>query len=51
MSHSVGMYNGDNTPEDQALLVTERCCFSNLLEGLYSPCPCEVTAKRWVIDL
>ena len=41
---------GDDHPEDQALFVTERCCLSNLVEGLASPCPCGLTIKPWALE-
>ena len=30
--------------------LTERCCFSDLVEGLSSPCPCGLTVKPWTIE-
>ena len=47
----LGVYVSDENHEDQALFVTERCCFSDLVEGLSSPlsspCPCGLTVKPW----
>lgn len=40
----------DEHHEDQALFVTERCCFSDLVEGLSSPCPCGLTTKPWAVE-
>ena len=45
--HHIGVYISDDHPEDQALFVSERCCFSDLVEGLSSPCPCGLTMKPW----
>ena len=33
--YHVGVYIIDEHPEDQALFVTERCCFSDLVESLF----------------
>ena len=30
--------------------MTERCCFSELDEGLSSPCPCGLTIKPWALE-
>ena len=48
--YHVGVYISDKHPEDQALFVTERCCFSDLVEGLSSPCPCGLTIKPWALE-
>ena len=44
------VYISDELCEDQALFVTERCCFSDLVEGLSSPCPCGLTIKPWALE-
>ena len=48
--YHIGVYISDEHPEDQALFVTERCCFSDLVEGLSSPCPCGLTIKPWALE-
>lgn len=48
--HHIGVYVRDEHHEDQALFVTERCCFSDLVEGLSSPCPCGLTTKPWAVE-
>ena len=48
--HHIGVYISDEHCEDQALFVTERCCFSDLVEGLSSPCPCGLTVKPWALE-
>ena len=30
--------------------MTERCCFSDLIEGLSSACPCGLTIKPWALE-
>lgn len=46
----LGVYVGDNEQDDQELFVTEKCCFSDLLKGLSTPCSCGLTMKPWVLD-
>lgn len=46
----VYVYVSDEHHEGQALFVTERCRFSDLVEGLSSPCPCGLTVKLWVVE-
>ena len=48
--HHIGVYVSDEHQEDQALFVTEECCFSDLVEGLCSPCPCGLTIKPWAVE-
>ena len=48
--HHIGGYVSDEHQEDQALFVTEECCFSDLVEGLSSPCPCGLTIKPWAVE-
>lgn len=50
INYFVGVYVGDNSPEDQSLFVTERCCFSDLLDGLSSLCPCGMTIMPWALE-
>ena len=46
----IGVYVGDKAPEDQALFLTEKCCFTDLLDSVFSPCSCGMTTKAWVIE-
>ena len=32
------------------MFVTERCCFSDLIDGLYSPCSCGMSVKTWALE-
>lgn len=48
--YHIGVYISDEHPEDQALFVTERCCFTDLVEGLSSPCPCGLTIRPWALE-
>ena len=41
---------GDESPEDQAMLVTEKCCFRDLVDGLSSPCQCGLTMRPWQLE-
>lgn len=43
----LGVYTGDRQPQDQALFVVERHCFTDLLSGLESPCVCGLTLHPW----
>ena len=47
--HQIGVYVGDEHHEDETLFLTERCCFSDLVEGLSSACPCGLTIKPWAV--
>ena len=44
------VYVGDESPEDQAMLVTEKCCFRDLVDGLSSPCQCGLTMRPWQLE-
>ena len=44
------MYVGDEHPEDQAMFVSEKCCFTDLVNGLSSPCLCGLTMKPWQLE-
>ena len=47
----VGIYTGDVSSEEGGLfVVAERGCFSDLLQGLYSPCSCGLTFNPWRVD-
>ena len=46
----LGVYAGDKCPEDQAIFVTEKCCFADLVNGLSSPCLCGLTMKPWELE-
>ena len=48
--HHIGVYISDEHCEDQALFVTEKCSFSDLVEGLSSPCPCGLAIKPWALE-
>ena len=48
--HHIGVYISYEYREDQAMFVTERCCFSYLVEGLSSPCPCGLMIKPWALE-
>ena len=43
----VGIYTGDVSSKEVGLFVAERGCFSNLLQGLYTPCSCGLTFNPW----
>ena len=45
-----GVYVGDEHPEDQAMFVSEKCCFTDLVNGLSSPCWCGLTMKPWQLE-
>lgn len=45
-----GVYVGDECPEDQVMFVTEKCCFTDLVNGLSSPCLCGLTMKPWQLE-
>ena len=45
-----GVYVGDEHPEDQAMFVSEKCCFTDLVNGLSSPCLCGLTMKPWQLE-
>jgi hypothetical protein len=45
-----GVYVGDECPEDRAMFVTEKCCFTDLVNGLSSPCLCGQTMKPWQLE-
>ena len=49
-SISIGVYVDDECPEDQAMFVTEKCCFTDLVNGLSSPCLCGLTMKPWQFE-
>ncbi len=45
-----GVYIGNEYPEEEGMFITERHCFSDLLEGVTSPCPCGMTHKAWMLE-
>ena len=46
----VGIYTGDVSSEEGGLFVVEKGCFSDLLEGLYTPCSCGLVFNPWRVD-
>ena len=44
------MYVGDKSPDEQGMFVAEKHCFTDLLEGLTSACPCGMTTKAWMLE-
>ena len=44
------MYNGNDSPDDEAMFLTERHCFFDLLEGVASVCDCGLSLKPWVLE-
>ena len=46
----IGIYTGNTNQEEEAAFLTERFCFSDLLEGLKSPCPCGISNNAWVLS-
>lgn len=45
------MYIGDDSQSDaQSLFITERHTFTDLMEGLASPCPCGMTRNPWMLE-
>lgn len=46
----LGVYVGDDCPEDQGMFITEKCCFTDLLHGLSCPCLCGLTMKPWKLE-
>lgn len=45
-----GMYTDGASSEEQSFFVTERNCFSDLVEGLGTPCPCGMMRAPWVLE-
>ena len=48
----IGIYK-DKTPSPDnqcALFITEKHCFSELVTGLATPCPCGVTRNSWKLE-
>ena len=39
----VGIFTGDNDPDDQKLFVVEKRCFLNLCKGLLQHCNCNIS--------
>ena len=46
-----GMYTDGASSEEQSLFITERYCFSDLVEGLSTQCSCGKTSAPWVLEL
>ena len=48
----IGIYKDETpSPENQcALFITEKHCFSELVTGLATPCPCGVTRNSWKLE-
>ena len=44
------MYTDGASPEEQSFFVTERHCFSDLVEGLATQCPCGMVKAPWVLE-
>ena len=44
------MYVDAGSPSDQSMFITERHCFSDLVSGLSSPCPCGMTRAPWTLE-
>ena len=42
------MDNGSQ--DDEKVFLTERHCFSDLLEGVTSTCTCGMTRKAWMVE-
>ena len=45
-----GVYDGNSSPEEESLFLTERHCFDDLVSGLQSACPCGMTSKAWMLE-
>lgn len=45
-----GVYNGNESPKDESMFIAEEHCFSDLLEGLTSSCPCGMTRRAWMLE-
>ena len=45
-----GVYNGNGSKSDESMFIAEQHCFSDLLEGLTSSCPCGMTRKAWMLE-
>ena len=46
----LGMYTDGVSSEEQSLFIIERHCFSDLVEGLSTQCPCGKTSAPWVLE-
>ena len=44
------MFKGNDSQDDEKVFLTERHCFSDLLEGVTSPCICGMTRKAWMVE-
>ena len=44
------MYTSDATPDEQSMFITEKHCFSDLVSGLATPCPCGMTRAPWTLE-
>lgn len=45
-----GIYNGNQPSEEESMFLTELHCFSDLLEGITSPCLCGMTRQAWMLQ-
>lgn len=45
-----GIYTDGASSEEQSFFIAERLCFSDLVEGLSTQCPCGVTSAPWVLE-
>lgn len=44
------MYNGNESSTDEGMFLVEEHCFSDLLEGIATSCPCGMTRKAWMLE-
>ena len=47
---NLGGYTQDARPDDHDMLITEKCCFSDLVSGLNSSCSCGLTLRPWSVE-
>lgn len=47
---NTGIYTGDVVADDSCLFVTKRHTFSDLVEGLSTPCTCGMSRNPWNIE-
>ena len=45
-----GIFTGDETQDDSKLFLCERHCFTDLLQGLGTPCSCGLSNKPWIVE-
>ena len=50
MNNVLGIFTGDVTADDACMFVTEKHTFSDLVDGLTTPCTCGMSRSSWKID-